>query len=91
MHDNKQNTVYTNVQKQSFNYIHAIIVQIIQFIQIQGIPSRVLSSILNIWLFSAASITVFTEFYNLAPSHARYFLPCVMVVYLGSFIIEMSR
>ena len=91
MHDNKHNTVYTNVQKQSFNYIHAIIVQIIQFIQIQGFPSRILSSILNIWLFSAASVIVFIEFYNLAPSDARHFLPCVMVLYLGSFIIEMSR
>ena len=46
MYDNKQTVYKQKYQKQSFNYIQAI-VQIIQFLQIQGFPFHDLSSILN--------------------------------------------
>ena len=50
-------------------------VQIIQFLHMQGFPFHFLSNVLNSEIFPVVLIPLLIEFYNLAPSYIRHFLP----------------
>ena len=50
-------------------------VQIMQFLHMQGDPFYFLSNILNSEIFSIVLIPLLIEFHNLAPSYIKHFLP----------------
>ena len=50
-------------------------VQIMQFLHMQGDPFHFLSNVLNSEIFSIVLIPLLIEFYNLAPSDIKHFLP----------------
>ena len=64
---NIQHTIKT------FNYIY-LMVQIIQFLHMQGVPFHFLSNVLNSEIFSVVLIPLLIEFHNLAPSYIKHFL-----------------
>ena len=49
-------------------------VQIIQFLHMQGVPFHFLSNVLNSEIFSVVLIALLIEFHNLAPSYIKHFL-----------------
>ena len=50
-------------------------VQMIQFLHIQGDPLYFLSNVLNSEIFSIVAIPLLIEFHNSAPSYIKHFLP----------------
>ena len=50
-------------------------VQIMQFLHMQGDPFHFLSNVLNSEIFSIVLIPLLIEFHNLAPSYIKHFLP----------------
>ena len=48
-------------------------VQIIQFLHMQGVPFHFLSNVLNSEIFSVVLIPLLIEFHNLAPSYIKHF------------------
>ena len=50
-------------------------VQMMQFLHMQGDPFHFLSNVLNSEIFSIVLILLLIEFHNLAPSYIKHFLP----------------
>ena len=50
-------------------------VQIIQFLHMQGVPFHFLSNVINSEIFSVVLISLLIEFHNLAPSYIKQFMP----------------
>ena len=50
-------------------------VQMKQFLAMQGVPFHFLSNVLNSEIFSVVLIPLLIEFHNLAPSYLKHFLP----------------
>ena len=50
-------------------------VQIIQFLHMQGVPFYFLSNVLNSEIFSVVLKPLLIEFYNLALSYIKHFWP----------------
>ena len=48
-------------------------VQMIQFLHMQGVPFHFLSNVLNSEIFSVVLIPLLIEFHNLAPSYIQLF------------------
>ena len=66
-------------------------VQMMQFLHMQGDPFHFLSNVLNSEIFSIVLIPLLIEFHNLAPSYIKHFLPWVIILYFGNVNIEGSR
>ena len=47
-------------------------VQMIQFLHMQGVPFHFLSNVLNSEMFSVVLIPLLIEFHNLAPSYIKH-------------------
>ena len=65
-------------------------VQIIQFLHMQGVSFHFLSNVLNSEIFSMVMIPLLIEFNNLAPLYIKHFLLRV-VLYFGNVTFEGSR
>ena len=50
-------------------------VEMIQFLHMQGDPFHFLSNVLNSEIFSIVLIPLLIEFHNIAPSYIKHFLP----------------
>ena len=50
-------------------------VQILQFLHMQGVPFHFLSNVLNFEIFSVVLTPLLIEFHNLAPPYIEHFLP----------------